>query len=216
MTTVEDSVKRSLISKSKYDIVKRWLDIAVSAVALMFLFAPMLLIALAIYLDDPGPVIFPQYRVGRYGKSFLLYKFRTMYKNTPRYVASADLLHPEACITRFGRFLRRTSLDELPQLFNVLRGDMSLVGPRPVIEQERYIHQLREERGVYSVRPGLTGLAQINGRDLLLPEEKVCYDAIYLEKFGFWQDVSIILGTLPGVLSGEGIIEGSMVRGKQR
>lgn len=216
MTTVEDSVKRSLISKSKYDIVKRWLDIAVSAVALMFLFAPMLLIALAIYLDDPGPVIFSQYRVGRCGKSFLLYKFRTMYRNTPRYVASTDLLHPEACITRFGRFLRRTSLDELPQLFNVLRGDMSLVGPRPMIEQERYIHQLREERGVYAVRPGMTGLAQINGRDLLLPEEKVRYDAIYLEKFGFWQDVSIILGTLPGVVSGEGIIEGSIVREKQR
>lgn len=211
-----DPVKRSLIVVSKYDIAKRFLDVTAAGVMLALLAVPMLLIALAIYVDDPGPVIFSQYRVGRYGKSFLLFKFRTMYRSTPRYVATAELPYPEACITRLGRFLRRTSLDELPQLFNVLRGDMSLVGPRPMIEQEHFIHRLREKHGIYALRPGMTGLAQINGRDMLLPEEKVRYDAIYLEKFGFRQDASIIFGTFPGVFSGEGVIEGAMVREKQR
>lgn len=198
--------------RAAYAIAKRIMDLVFAAVALALLLIPMLLIGLAVYIDDPGKVIFAQYRIGRFGKAFVLYKFRTMRQEAPQYVAAAELLAPENYITNVGRFLRRTSLDELPQLINILLGDMSLVGPRPLIPQEQYIHRLRERNGVYRVRPGMTGLAQVNGRDKLTPDEKVRYDVAYLNGFGFRQDISIILATLPGVLSGDGIIDGSVVR----
>jgi len=193
---------------SKYRTIKRISDILLASVAVVLLVIPMLLIAVAVYADDPGKVIFAQYRIGLHGKTFLLYKFRTMRQNAPRYVAAAELYAPEKYITRVGKFLRRASLDELPQLFNILLGDMSLIGPRPLIPQEQYIHTLREKYGVYQIRPGMTGLAQINGRDKLSADEKVRYDVAYLKDFGCRQDISIILATLPGVLSGDGIIEG--------
>lgn len=208
-------VKTLTEKQERYVAVKRVMDFVFAVVALILLLIPMLLIALAVYVDDPGKVIFTQYRIGRYGKPFLLYKFRSMRQDAPRYVAAAELDAPENYITPVGRFLRRTSLDELPQLFNVLLGDMSIIGPRPLIPQERYIHRLRQQYGAYAVRPGMTGLAQINGRDKLSPDEKVRYDVIYLKEFGYRQDVSIMFSTLPGVLTGDGIIEGS-VAGKQR
>lgn len=195
-----------------YPAFKRLFDIIFAVAALVILFVPMLVIAFAVYIDDPGKVIFSQYRIGRYGKTFMLYKFRTMRQNAPSYVAAADLSAPENYITYVGKFLRRTSLDELPQLWNVLRGDMSLIGPRPLIQQERYIHSLREQHGVYMIRPGITGLAQINGRDRLSPDEKVRYDVTYLRDFGLIQDISIILSTIPGVIAGEGVIEGSAAK----
>ena len=208
-------VKAFSENRAGYALVKRILDIVFAAVALVLLLVPMVLIGLAVYMDDPGKVIFAQYRIGRYGKAFVLYKFRTMRRDAPRYVAAAELLAPENYITNVGRFLRRTSLDELPQLINILLGDMSLVGPRPLIPQEKYIHRLREQNGVYRVRPGMTGLAQINGRDKLLPDEKVRYDVAYLNHFGCRQDISIIFATLPGVLSGDGILEGSVARDRR-
>ena len=135
--------------------------------------------------------------------------------DTPHDTPTHLLENPEQYITKVGKFLRKTSLDELPQLINILLGDMSLVGPRPLIPQEKYIHRLREQNGVYRVRPGMTGLAQINGRDKLLPDEKVRYDVAYLNHFGCRQDISIIFATLPGVLSGDGILEGSVARDRR-
>ena len=195
----------------KYSAIKRILDITLAAAAVALLFLPMLLIAVAIYVDDPGKVIFAQYRIGVKGKTFLLYKFRTMRRNAPQYVASGDLHHSERYITRLGHFLRKSSLAELPQLINVIRGDMSLVGPRPLIPQEELIHLLRQEYGVYTIRPGMTGLAQINGRDRLSADEKVSFDVAYMKNFGFMQDFSILLRTLSGVFRGEGVVEGPAI-----
>ena len=191
-----------------YGLVKRSLDILLSALGLLVLLIPFVIVALVIYGDDPGPVLFRQYRVGRGGALFQLYKFRTMKLDTPCSVATRDMHDPDLYVTRAGRFLRKTSLDELPQLLNVLRGDMSLVGPRPLIPEETEIHEMRHSRGVYALRPGLTGLAQINGRDMVSQEEKVRYDACYLEHLSLWLDLKILLATVPKVLGGEGVVEG--------
>ena len=128
-----------------YCFVKRTADIVLSFLGLLVLLIPMGIVALAIYMDDPGKVLFRQYRVGRNGKRFRFYKFRTMKENTPKYLSTSEVEDPEQYITRLGKILRKTSLDELPQLFNVLRGDMSLVGPRPLISDEYEIHQTKTE-----------------------------------------------------------------------
>lgn len=189
-------------------IVKRAADVILSALAMIVLLVPMALLALAIYIDDPGPVLFEQKRVGRGGKRFAFYKFRTMRTDTPKYLSTMELEQPERYITRFGRFLRRSSLDELPQLFNVLRGDMSLVGPRPLISDEYEVHQMRVRFGVYAIRPGITGLAQVNGRDRCSPGDKVRWDVKYLENYGVWQDVKILFATLPKVFGAADVAEG--------
>lgn len=188
-------------------LVKRAADIALSALALVVLLVPMALLALAVYIDDPGRVLFRQRRVGRGGRSFWFYKFRTMKESKPQSPPSPEREDERGYITRFGRFLRRSSLDELPQLFNVLRGDMSLVGPRPLVEGEQSIHRLREHFGVYALRPGITGLAQVNGRDLCAPGEKLRWDVKYLERFGLGQDARLLLSTIPKVLRAEGVRE---------
>ena len=166
---------------------------------------PLGVLLLLIYLDDPGPVFFLQDRVGRNGKIFRLYKLRTMKQTAPAYLSTEEMENPGDYVTKTGRILRKLSLDEIPQLFNVLKGDMSLIGPRPLIPQEKDIHALREEKGVYTLRPGITGLAQINGRDQVEMEEKVRLDAEYLRKFGFLTDVSILLRTIPKVIDSEGV-----------
>lgn len=186
--------------KTAYRAVKRAGDIALSALALAVLLGPMLLVALAIWIDDPGPVLFAQERMGRGGRSFRLYKFRTMRVRAPRERLLPKSDDSARYVTRLGRFLRRFSLDELPQLFNVLRGDMSLVGPRPLMLREEDIHRLRGHFGVYALRPGLTGLAQVNGRDRCVLGEKLRWDLRYLEHFGLAQDVRIALATVPKVL----------------
>ena len=146
-------------------VPKRILDIIFSVSGLLLFSLPMLLCAAAIAAEDGCPVIFCQTRIGADLKPFTCYKFRTMRCDAPHDCATADLRDAHLYITRVGAFLRRTSLDELPQLFNVLRGDMSLIGPRPVIPQERELIALRDSLGVYCIRPGLTGLAQVRGRD---------------------------------------------------
>ena len=183
---------------------------------MLVLFVPMALIALAIFLDDPGDVIFTQYRVGRNGKRFKLYKFRTMKKDTPKYLPTMEMADPDKYITRLGHFLRRSSLDELPQLINVLKGNMSLVGPRPLISDEYEIHQMRMRFGVYSVRPGLTGLAQINGRDTVSPAAQVRWDVKYMERFGFLTDIKILLATIPRIFGGTGIVEGYSINSSDK
>lgn len=195
-------------SRKKYRFVKRTLDVVLSFIGLTILLLPMGLIALAVYIDDPGKVIFSQKRVGRGGKRFRLYKFRTMRLDTPKYLATMDVDDPDKYITRIGKLLRKCSLDEIPQLFNVLKGNMSLVGPRPLIPQEEEIHEMRTRFGVYTVRPGVTGLAQIKGRDLVLPAEKVHYDVQYVAKFSFWSDIKILFATVPKIFGGDGVVEG--------
>lgn len=196
------------VSGRFYSKVKRLLDIALSLLALLFLLLPMGLLALVVYLDDPGAVFFSQDRVGARGERFRLYKFRTMRRQTPQYRATCELDDPGQYITGIGRFLRRTSLDELPQLFNVLKGDMSLIGPRPLIAEETELHTMRTRFGVYNLRPGLTGLAQINGRDRVDASEKLHWDVKYLAEFGFKTDLKVLLATIPCVLKQEGVAEG--------
>lgn len=191
-----------------YRFVKRAADILLSALGLIILLIPMLIEAIAIYVDDPGKVLFRQYRVGRNGKRFRFYKFRTMREDTPKYLSTSEVDDPEMYITRLGKFLRKSSLDEIPQLFNVLKGDMSLVGPRPLISDEYEIHRMRAKFGVYNVRPGVTGLAQINGRDEVGPAEKVRWDVKYLENFGPMMDLKILLATVPKVFGCSGVVEG--------
>ena len=192
------------------------MDIVISLGAMLVLLVPMALIALAIFCDDPGDVIFTQYRVGRNGKRFKLYKFRTMKKDAPKYLPTMEMADPDKYITRLGHFLRRSSLDELPQLINILKGNMSLVGPRPLISDEYEIHQMRMRFGVYSVRPGLTGLAQINGRDTVSPAAKVRWDVKYLERFGFLTDIKILLATIPRIFGGTGIVEGYSINSSDK
>ncbi|MBQ2953771.1 MAG: sugar transferase [Clostridia bacterium] len=174
------------------------MDVLCTLAGLLVLALPLLLVMLIIYVDDPGPVLFRQYRVGRDGKPFRIFKFRSMRMAAPGNLATAAE-DPDRYVTRVGRFLRRCSIDELPQLLNVLLGDMSLVGPRPLISDEREVHELRMRCGVYGVRPGLTGLAQINGRDALSPVEKVRWDTRYLKQFGLWTDIRILFSTIPKV-----------------
>lgn len=200
--------RRENQEKHVYATVKRVLDVFFSFLLLFFLALPMLLIWFSVRISSRGEGIFKQARIGKNGKSFVCYKFRTMYKDAPSNTPSSDFASVEKYVTPIGRILRRTSLDELPQLYNVMKGDMSLVGPRPLIFEETEMHRMRKEAGIYSIRPGLTGLSQINGRDSITDERKAELDRAYLEAFGFIQDVKIIGKTVTGVISGDGIAKG--------
>ena len=196
------------VANSKYAPIKRVGDVVLATLGLVFIAVPLLLIFVIMIIDDPGNVFFSQYRVGLGGRRFRLYKLRTMRHDTPKYLSTSQVDDPDKYITRVGRILRKFSIDELPQLVNVIRGDMSLVGPRPLISDEHEIHELRFKYGVYKVRPGLTGLAQINGRDTVTPAEKVRWDVTYLENFGPWIDLKIVLATIPKIFGGHGVVEG--------
>ncbi len=195
-------------SRHGYRVLKRTLDIFFSSVLLFFLALPMILILLIVRIDTRGSGIFRQIRVGRDERLFVCYKFRTMYVSAPPCLPSSEFFDSEKYITPFGRFLRRTSLDELPQLVNVLKGDMSIVGPRPLVLAEHGVHRRRRENGVYSLRPGITGLSQVCGRNRISDAEKVKLDTKYLYEFGLMQDVKIIGLTLGKVISGDGVKSG--------
>jgi len=205
--TVRD-LKRIYIDCKVYCKFKRVMDMILASCGLVILLVPMTILALAVYIDDPGPVIFSQYRIGRRGKRFKVYKFRTMRLETPKYMSTMEVENANNYITRIGRFLRKMSLDELPQLVNVIKGDMSLVGPRPLISDEYEIHAMRIRFGVYSVRPGITGMAQVHGRDMVTPADKVRWDVMYLQEFGFWTDLKILLMTIPKIFGADGVREG--------
>lgn len=196
------------IAYRPYSRVKRLLDIVCAALGLLVLTVPLLIVMLTIYIDNPGPVFFSQYRVGRGGRNFRMFKFRSMRVDAPHELSTAEVRDPKALITRVGKFIRKYSIDELPQLYNVLIGDMSIVGPRPLILKEQDMHDMRNQYGVYAVRPGLTGMAQINGRDLVTTEQKVYWDVKYLREFGFLTDVKIVLGTIPKILSHADVVDG--------
>ena len=188
---------------------KRFFDIFASALLLVVLSPLFLVIMLAISADSAGGVIFKQKRAGLYSRPFTLYKFRNMYRSAPRDVATAELMEADRYITPVGRFLRQTSLDELPQLWNVLKGDMSFVGPRPVVLTEQTLLDLRAQWEADRVRPGITGLAQIKGRDELPIYRKALYDRYYARHLSFRLDWRILRYTVRYVLKREGIREGS-------
>ena len=192
-----------------YSILKRLGDISISLIAITLFCPVFILIAIAIKLDSEGPVIFKQKRFGIHKKTFYVFKFRTMKVESPKYVATRDLQNPEQWITRVGAFLRKTSLDELPQLCNILVGDMSIVGPRPVVVSERDVIEAREKYGANDVLPGLTGWAQINGRDNLSTDIKAKLDAYYVKNRSLIMDIKCIVRTIPYVLKRKGIVEGS-------
>ena len=196
--------KRILSIYCKY--IKRVLDIFFSAVLIFLLLPLMIFIAIAIKIDSRGSIIFRQQRMGRDGKTFICYKFRTMHRDAPPTMPAKLFLDSKKYVTRVGTFLRRSSLDELPQLFNVLLGTMSLVGPRPLICEESEVHQMRCEAGIYALRPGLTGLAQVRGRNLLCDSEKIENDRIYLDNVRMILDVKILAMTFGCIISGQGIV----------
>lgn len=184
--------------------MKRAFDIIVSLFSIIILSPLFLAVSILILAWDGAPVLFKQERVGKNNKLFKVYKFRTM-KNGTGDVATSKLENPNRKITFTGKFLRKTSIDELPQLFNILNGTMSLVGPRPLIPAEKEIHELRNKYNVYSVTPGMTGLAQINGRDNISDEQKALLDKEYVEKQSFLFDIKIIFKTISKVLKREDI-----------
>jgi O-antigen biosynthesis protein WbqP len=192
------------VASASQDIVKRAADVIVSAAALIVLAIPLLLVAAAVRVSSRGPAIHWSRRVGRNNALFAMPKFRTMLIDTPQ-VATHLMTDPERWLTPVGGFLRRTSLDELPQLISVLKGDMSLVGPRPALFNQDDLVTLRTQAGVHVLRPGLTGWAQVNGRDELPIPVKVGLDAEYLERRSLAFDLRILAMTLAGVIGSSGV-----------
>lgn len=187
-----------------YRVVKRSFDIVCSLVMLILLFPLMLVIAIAIRCDSKGRAIFKQKRIGRNGKAFNIYKFRSLRIDAPRDCASSLLQNPEQYKTRVGRFLRRTSLDELPQLWCVLVGSMSLIGYRPLVLTEEKCNDMRRRLNVFSARPGISGYAQVHGRDKINYKDKAILDAEYVKKASLWLDIKLIFKTVAVVLKGDG------------
>jgi O-antigen biosynthesis protein WbqP len=185
-------------------MTKRAIDILLSGLALLVLALPIALVALAVKLTSPGPVLYWSERIGRGNRSFRMPKFRSMRVDTP-VVATHLLESPERWLTPIGSFLRKSSLDELPQLWSILVGDMSIVGPRPALFNQHDLIELRTQCGVHALRPGLTGWAQVNGRDELPIPEKVAYDAWYLERQSLALDLRIMVLTAVKVLRKEGV-----------
>lgn len=188
--------------------IKRLLDIVLAVGILIGVWPFMLIAAIAIKVEDPkGPVIFKQVRVGKDKKPFKIYKFRSMWTETPD-VPTHLLSDPNQFITKVGAFLRKTSIDEVPQLINILKGDMSFVGPRPSLFSQQDLIEERDRLNAHSVRPGLTGLAQVSGRDELPIPVKAAYDGEYVEKISFKLDVQLFFRTFISVAKSEGVVEG--------
>ena len=188
--------------------LKRFLDVVISLCGFIVLFPLFILLAILIKVDDGGPVFFTQKRMGWHDIPFSIYKFRSMRTEAPHDCATEKLDNPEAWITKTGRWMRRTSLDELPQILNIIRGDMSIIGPRPVVLTETELISLRKRYGVDEIRPGLTGWAQINGRDEVSVKKKAILDGEYNAKMSFLFDLKIFLATFVSVFEEKGIHEG--------
>ena len=188
--------------------IKRLLAILISLASILCFGWLLVLLSIAIKLDSPGPVLFRQKRVGQGKSHFYILKFRTMRIDTPWDTPTHLLENPHQYITRMGRFLRKTSLDELPQLFNILAGHMALIGPRPALWNQFDLIAERDKYGANDIRPGLTGWAQINGRDELPIDVKARLDGEYVQNLSFLFDVKCFLGTIRAVLRHEGVVEG--------
>lgn len=188
--------------------IKRLIDIILSLIGIIILAPLFIILILAIKLDSKGPVLFLQKRVGIYKRHFNIWKFRTMRIDTPKETPTHLLENPEQWITKVGRFLRKTSLDELPQIFNILKGEMSIIGPRPALWNQYDLIEERDKYGANDVQVGMTGWAQINGRDELPIEEKARLDGEYAKKISFMMDLKCFSGTIVSVLRSEGVVEG--------
>lgn len=189
---------------------KRLLDILISVLGIIILLPIYAVIAVFIKMDSKGPIFFCQERVGKNGKTFLIYKFRTMKTDTPKNCPTHLLAQPDQYITSVGKVLRKTSLDELPQLWNILCGHMSIVGPRPSLPSQQDLNALRCENGSIKLRPGLTGLAQISGRDELPIIQKAAFDGEYAQNITLLSDLQIFVKTFFKALSGDGVKEGKL------
>ena len=189
-------------------IIKRLIDIIVSGIGLIILSPFFLALVIAIKLDSKGPVLFKQKRVGINKTYFNILKFRTMRIDTPKDIPTHLLKNPDQYITKVGKFLRKTSLDELPQIINIFKGEMSIIGPRPALWNQYDLIAERDKYGANDVLPGLTGWAQINGRDELPIDVKAKLDGVYIEKMSFLFDIKCFLGTIVSVLKHDGVVEG--------
>jgi len=195
-----------------YPLVKRFLDFTLSLIGVMVLSPFLLLLVILIKLDSPGPVLFKQKRVGIHKSYFQIYKFRTMRIDTPNDCPTHLLTDPDHWITRVGKFLRKTSLDELPQIFNILKGEMSIIGPRPALWNQDDLIAERDKYGANDIMPGLSGWAQINGRDELPIDIKAKFDGEYVKKMDFLMDLKCFVRTVIRVLKSDGVVEGSIKR----
>lgn len=199
-------------------VIKRLIDIVLSSVGIVVLALPMLIIAVAIKIDDPGPVLFKQKRVGKKKNGeityFMIWKFRSMKMSTPHDTPTHLLENPEQYITRVGRFIRKTSLDELPQIYQVFTSKLSAIGPRPALWSQEDLIAEREKYGANDIKPGITGWAQINGRDELEIDVKAKFDGEYAAALnagkckGFAMDMKCFFGTIVSVLQSDGVVEG--------
>ena len=191
-----------------YRVLKNGIDRVLALIGLVILSPVFLILVLAIKVDSRGPVLFRQKRVGIHKSHFNILKFRTMRTDTPKDTPTHLLENPEQYITKVGRFLRKTSLDELPQIINILKGDMAIVGPRPALWNQYDLIAERDKYGANDILPGLTGWAQINGRDELPIDVKAKLDGEYVSRMGFWIDIKCIFGTVVSVAKQEGVVEG--------
>lgn len=192
----------------RYIFIKSILDRLVAFILLVILLPILLIIAIAIKCDSKGPILFKQRRVGKDKQLFDIWKFRTMRIDAPKDMPTHLFINAASYITKVGNILRKTSLDELPQLFNILQGKMSFIGPRPALWNQEDLIEARESANVNRIKPGLTGLAQVNGRDELSINERAQYDAQYLNEISFLTDLKIVFLTFYSVLLGKGIVEG--------
>lgn len=189
-------------------VIKRLIDIVLSFLALIVLSWLFLGLIIAIKIDDPGPAFFKQKRVGIHKTFFKLHKFRSMKMSTPHDIPTHQLDNPDQYITKVGKFLRKTSLDELPQIWDIFIGKMSIIGPRPALWNQDDLVAERDKYGANDVKPGLTGWAQINGRDELEIPVKAKLDGEYVEKLSFVMDVKCFFGSITSVLKSDGVVEG--------
>ncbi len=194
--------------KRIYFAIKRILDIILSIVVLIILCPFLIIFSIIIKVESEGPILFKQKRVGKNKKIFTIYKFRTMRTDTPKDMPTHMLKNAESYITKFGNIMRKTSIDELPQLFNIVKGDMSIIGPRPALWNQDDLIKERDKYNANDIRPGLTGWAQVNGRDELEIPVKAKYDGEYVDKVSLWFDVKIFFKTIINVFKHEGIVEG--------
>jgi len=184
------------------------MDFLLSFIGLIVLSPIFLIIIILIKLDSKGPILFKQKRVGKNKKHFNILKFRTMRIDTPKDMPTHLLANPEQWITKMGKFLRKTSLDELPQIINILKGDMSIIGPRPALWNQFDLIEERDKYGANNIYPGLTGYAQIKGRDELEIFDKAKLDGYYVSHMGLWLDIKVFFGTIFSVLKSDGVVEG--------
>lgn len=187
-----------------YSFAKNLIDRSLALIFLVLTLPITLIIALFVRLDSKGPAIYRQKRIGKFGKGFVMWKFRTMHIDTPELSTEQMQQQHFDPQTRVGKFLRKTSIDEIPQLVNVLTGQMSLVGPRPALPSQDDVNSLRENAGVHDIKPGMTGLAQVMGRDELPADQKVAYDSEYLKRMSFLFDLKIVYLTFSTIVSGRG------------